>query len=135
MFLVAKTDRSIDEVSDDEFYQDFDNPLSSSQGDYTTVIDNWLSIYPQEQLWVGFLDDIWDKPEQFLRNVFTHIGVTSDISLNDFPYNSVIYPGPGIPIPDRFADYLTDLYSKKIEALCQRFGDKIARWRVAAKPQ
>src|SRR5262249_16352453 len=44
-------------------------PLTS--GDYLGQLRRWLSVFPREQVYVGFYESIARRPEALLRDLFT----------------------------------------------------------------
>lgn len=131
MTLTRAEGRTLDDVSDDAFYEHFRWSRSRKRSDYLTILDNWTTVYPDEQIFVGFFDDIVTRPRVFLERVFQHVGVTRDVDWDGFPYNRVVNKGPKAPIPDRFLDVLLDMYSDQTRRLQERFGGPTLDWRTA----
>ncbi|MEJ2008462.1 MAG: sulfotransferase domain-containing protein [Acidobacteriota bacterium] len=138
------------DITDESKFLDFfrKNAFYKSGG-YTGIITKWLSVFPAEQLYVGFYYDINDQPKKLLCQVFNHIGVSCEVDWGSLPYNQVIVPpagpeyegldqGRGVIaprhrnsvsfMPDRYRLFLRELYHDEIRALHDRFGDKVARW-------
>lgn len=131
---LAKTPgRSLDHITEEEAMVFFHYPWSRKQNDYPTNLDNWLSIFPREQLFVGFYDAIARDPQSLLRQIFSFLGVSSDVDWNGFPYGQVINKNPESPIPARCREFLEQAYAADIENLYQRFGDAVRSWRCSEK--
>ena len=132
-------------------------PLASAGG-YTALLDKWLSAFSEEQLFVGFYDEISTQPRKLLTRVFEFLGVTSDIDWGDVPYNDVIIPPAGEQyeshdpwrgvvatkprntsqsLPEHHRAFLQELYAPELAELRARYGHPVEHWgqvreRVAA---
>lgn len=131
MGLVARTSRSPEEVKETEFYAHFQSKRSLERGDYLSILDGWLSLFPRDQLYIGFFEEIAHRPQNLLSKVFAHIGVSSDVDWSSFPYDQVVNRGPTIPMPAKYRDFLERMYCQDIEILYQRFGAPVAGWRCS----
>lgn len=128
MNLVKLPNRQFEKVYESEFYAHFKAERSVRRGDYLTILNNWLSIFPREQMYIGFFENIANRPKDLLSKVFAHMGVSNDVDWTSFPYNKVIYKGPGIPIPQKYREFLAKMYCLEIESLHERFGGPIEAW-------
>ena len=93
------------------------------------MLDRWTSVFPEEQLYVGFFEEISERPRELLRAVFKHIGVSEDVTWDDFPTRERIHEGPGIPLPDHFRGCLEEVYAPEIDRIAARFGGPAKGWR------
>lgn len=98
------------------------------QGDYLTALRNWEAHFPREQMYVGFFEDVENHPQQLLREVFRHIGVSEEVDWDQLPWNEGSNVGLPIPLPEEFRETLIDIYRDEIYQLAERFGDRAARW-------
>lgn len=136
--------KRFDELADDVFYDyfrtewlPFFNPPRRAyhwepgllQCHYSDQIDRWLSIYPEKQLFVGFFDEIKSDPRGLLAKVCLHIGARTDIDWDALPLAKVVNQNPAHPIPQRFRDFLNELYAPEISRLEKRFGAPVTAWR------
>lgn len=131
MTLTRDTERDLEAIPDAAFFEHFRWSNSRERSDYLTILDRWTRVYPESQVFVGFFDDIVNRPRHFLTQVFDHIGVTRDVDWDGFPYNRVVNRGPKAPIPDRFREVLVDLYAEQTKTLQQRFGGPTLDWHTA----
>lgn len=130
------------EIDDGEFFEFFAReheypPLKHPPGDfapnlkranYGRILDNWLAVYPAEQLLTVFFEEISMDPKKALTRVFSHIGVTTDVDWTLFPSGKVVNPNPRHRMPDRFRTFLEDLYAEDIEAVQRRIGGHSLEW-------
>jgi hypothetical protein len=129
MNLVRLPNRKFEEVDESEFYAHFRADRSVKRGDYQTILNNWLSVFSREQLYIGFFEDISNRPQKLLDEVFDYIGVSQDVDWNSFPYTQVINKNPDHPMQKKYRDILREIYWRDIEVLYERFGGPIAGWR------
>lgn len=99
------------------------------RGNYTAILDNWLTHFPEEQLLVCFFEELREDPRGLFLRVLEHIGASTDVDLGAFPLAKVVNKNPEHPIPDAIRSFLQDKYRDEIEGLYQRFGDPVAPWR------
>ena len=129
MRLMEETGRSLEEIKDAAFYRHFERSVSRRLGSYPTILDNWLAVFPADQLYVGFYEDVTQAPRELLAEVFGHLGVSGDVDWDRLPYRQVIHRGVAARMPDHFREFLEDLYRDEIEELSHRFGERISPWR------
>jgi hypothetical protein len=151
MDLVVRRGRAPDEVSESELLAFLESERSVSRGLYCRILDNWLGSFPSEQLYVGFFEDIRERPRELMSELFEHLGVSCDVDWSSFPLGRVILPSvaprgegaqgrrirtaPGdsgsepIPCPDSVRERLGQLYAEELARLSERYGERIARWQ------
>jgi len=122
--------KKFEEVDESEFYAYFRSERCRKRSDYLTILNNWISVFPREQLYLGFFDDIKNQPQKLLCDIFAHIDVSQDVDWNSFPYKEVINKNPIVPMPEKYRDFLEKMYYRDIEVLHERFGAP-ARWRCS----
>jgi Sulfotransferase family len=127
MNLVKLSAKKIDEISDSKFRRHFIR--SKDRSNYPLILERWLSVFPQKQLYVGFFEDITECPKKLLSEVFTHLGVSQAVDWDSFPYQRVINKGPKAPIPQQHKSFLEMMYAREIETLYNRFGSRVESWR------
>jgi hypothetical protein len=81
-----------------------DWPLNS--GDYLGQLRRWLSVFPPEQMYVGFYESIAREPAALLRRVFAFLGADPLIDLSSFPLTERILAGSGEPLTAPRARFL-----------------------------
>jgi hypothetical protein len=131
MRLSKRKRRPIEQIPEDELLEHLRRDSSRRLGDYAAILDRWLSVFPREQLYLAFFEDVAERPRELLGEVFAHLAVSRDVDWSRFPYGQVIHQGAGTPIPPRCREVLNEIYAAPIERLFERFGDRVAGWRVA----
>lgn len=121
----------LEEISDSVFLKRVRHRASRKRGDYVTILDNWLSVFPAEQLYIGIFEDIRKCPQKLLCEIFAFLGVSQDVDWGIFPYKRTIHASPGITMPQRYRVVLEEMYCEDIERLCQRLGKRVEPWRCS----
>ena len=123
------TGTPLEDIPEDTLYRHFTSRRSRQRGDYIRILDHWLEIFPREQVYIGFFDDIVERPRELLGEVFRHLGVSDNVDYSAFPYQKRINKGVGVQMPERCRAVLSDMYRDDIERLYERFGERVAAWR------
>jgi hypothetical protein len=136
MKLVHIPGRNLEDLSEAELLDQMSSRASRRRGDYVATLDTWQSEFPTEQLFIGFFEDVKQRPQELLSDVFDFLGVTRAVDWSAFPVEQVMRPGskevsPGTPpsIPPRCETFLREIYADQLAELRNRFGDRVAAWR------
>jgi hypothetical protein len=129
MRLVQRSGLRFEDVPESTFKEHFLSRRSRRRSDYLATLDSWLEFFPSEQIYVGFFDDIVEKPLDLLAGVFQHLGISENVNYGSFPSHEVINKGAGIAMPEQHRSMLRDIYRPEIDRLYERFGDRVAKWR------
>jgi hypothetical protein len=128
MTLITQGGRKYEDVREEEFLAHFNSDANLDRGDYFGILTNWLSVFPPEQMFLGYFEDISANPVGLLRDACRHIGLSTDLDWETFPYREKVYPGPQIEMPGEFRRYLAKVYGPKIEQLRPILGAAVDRW-------
>lgn len=128
MNLVSETRKPLDSVSDSDFITHFKSGRSRRRGNYLQIIDKWRDSFPEEQLFIGWFEDIVQAPEALLRGIFRHIRVQDDVDLKEFPMSKKFNFGGGHSLRTSLRPVLDEMYAAEIEALSARFPERAALW-------
>lgn len=128
----------IEELTAADYIQYFELPWVVRRGDYLGMIDNWERVYPREQIFIGFLEDIKQRPNEFLSDVCGFLGVRP---FPKIPENvstaSNVGKNPAMPV--EVSQYLAEQYVPQIQQLASFFSDHrrnkayVEQWLVSAK--
>jgi hypothetical protein len=127
MEFLHRQGRRFEDVSEQEIYAHFRNERSILRSDYLKTLDTW-SVFPSEQVFIGWFEDIKVRPAGLLRDVFAHLGAETDIDLNGFPFAEKVFAGRSIPVPEQFRSALIEQYRDALRELENRFGDRVRAW-------
>ncbi len=129
--LMDVRERNLEDVTDEEFYRHFEGKRSRLFTDYLRTLENWGSLFDQNQIFVGFLEDIHFYPNRLLRNVYRFLGV--DPSTDYKVIRRKIHSRDVETMPTRLAVRLAEAYLQDTKRLEERFGGYASFWRYAAQ--
>jgi hypothetical protein len=130
MDLARKRGRRPADVPVDEVLHHLRSRGARRRGEYARIITDWRAAFSTEQLWIGTLDDVGERPVEVLGEVFAHLGVDPDPDWSRLPHDSIQNPGGGEPVPPEVRAELAPLYRQELGRLEQLVGHRIARWSV-----
>ncbi len=130
MYFDKREGRRVEEVREEEFLA-FTASQSSLHTDYLRTLENWGSLFDQNQIFVGFLEDIHFYPNRLLRNVYRFLGV--DPSTDYKVIRRKIHSRDVETMPTRLAVRLAEAYLQDTKRLEERFGGYASFWRYAAQ--
>jgi hypothetical protein len=99
-------------ISDDEYCDFIRSEECRARGDYLTILENWLSIFPKSQIFLGLIDDIQDSPRKLLGRVFGFLGVSTSVDYSTYPLHRKIFEGQVMNMPDLCRQLLNDMYKR-----------------------
>ena len=121
----------IEQVPADNLRRHFDRGGSRSRTDYLRTLANWGSLYPEDQIFVGFLEDIYFLPMDLLRSVFGFLGV--DPSFEPPGVDQRIHSRSADEVPLEHIVYLAHSYHDELTRLAERFGGYAKFWLYCAE--
>ncbi len=122
---------SIEEIKDRKFYRRFDARGSRLRTVYSRTLENWGSFYPEEQIFVGFLEDVHLFPDRLLGDLYAFLGVDPDFRPPGADRR--VHSGKQETIPTRFALHLARAYHKEMKTLHERLGGYASFWLYCAE--
>jgi hypothetical protein len=123
--------RSPDRVRDRRLYRRLDNRRVRLFSDYRRTLETWGEFYPEEQIFIGFLEDIHFHPQQLLQSVFTFLDV--DPSFKPRSPEKKVHSRSVGRMPSRFATHLARSYKEEIGWLEERFGGYGSFWAYCGR--
>jgi len=104
---------------------------SRSRTNYLRALESWSAFYPEERIFVGFLEDIHFHPEQLLANVYRFLGV--DTSFRPRGFGEKVHARSSGRMTSDAAVYLAGLYRKELSRLSEHFGGYASFWLYCAE--
>nr|MBN1230007.1 sulfotransferase domain-containing protein [Anaerolineae bacterium] len=95
---------------------------------YETLLDRWLTVFPEEQFKAYILEDIVERYQEALCEAFEFIGVTTQVNWDLFPYSERINIGPRVTIPEKYRSYLKELHKDDIQSLRTIIPEVADKW-------
>lgn len=146
----VSAERPVSSFSPEEILQSLRSGTVEAAGGYLALLDKWAAVYPEEQIFIGFYDDLSNDPQQLLTEIFTFLGVTPNVDWTRFPFQECIIPPVGkvyehhdewrgviAPkhqntadlLPDTYKAFLLEYLEPELLRLEQRFGPRVRHWR------
>jgi hypothetical protein len=98
---------------------------------YLNILKNWQKFYPEEQFFVGFLEDIHLYPGHLLRRLYRFLGA-SDSADYRITRDKIFSRGTQA-LPTRLAAHLAQAYHEDLRMLEERFGGYVSFWLYCAE--
>lgn len=95
---------------------------------YQRGLSVWESVFPADQMLVGFYEDLSREPEALLRRILRHVGADADIDLSAYPLGKRFNPGQEADMPPGLRAFLRELFAEEIAAMAERFGPPASDW-------
>lgn len=111
--------------------RDFESEDSRARADYLRTLRNWGAFYPEERIFVGFLEDVHFFPTELLSSVYGFLGVDASFRRPGVG-GKVNYRSAG-RMPVGAAVYLAKLYLDDLKLLSERFGSYASFWLYCAE--
>jgi hypothetical protein len=131
LMWLKKMEMHLEEASEQWFIDQFRSQASLKRGDYAACLQNWLAVYPREQLLLLRYEAIQNQPRELLARVCAHLDLPADFyaQVDDDSLRRKVYAGPGHPLPARLQGELDSLYRDKITHLEALLGEDFSAWR------
>lgn len=118
-------DFSLNEVTVQDILTYINGKGQSLRSNYIRTIDNFTSVFPKEQLLIGFYDAIVDDPQKLLSEITTFLGVDSiEVQGSD----KVINKSRKMDCPDEVLSHLKSKYHDQMKSLAGRYGGYFRKW-------
>lgn len=90
---------------------------------YYQNLQVWESIFPAEQIFVGFYEQVREEPEALLRDVYEFLGVDASEKYIQRPSEKKVNVGSYESIPAHWGCYLAERYYTQIQSIHNRFSN------------
>jgi hypothetical protein len=130
---------TIDEISDDDWIENLSDDWNRLCGDYLGQLQRWLSIFPREQVYVGFFEDLARAPRLVLRNLLSFLKVDPTFADSDRVTLDRVNRGLSKDIPSRVERHLVAMYGERTRELAEYLRSELgmtvpAEWGRALAP-
>jgi len=100
----------------------------AARSTYLRTIERVGAVFPRQQFFCGFFDDLRDRPEQFVAELLSFLGVVpGDVRKILLP-EAVNVTGTTQPIPPEFAREMAKQYLPVVREISQRFDGAPRMW-------
>jgi len=122
--------RSAESVSEEELFQRTERDSMWKLSNYLRTFENWGACYPEERIFVGFLEDIHFFPGELLKSLYEFLDV--DPSFDPPLTEKKVHSRSGGSMPTKIAVHLARAYHEEIARLNERFGGYASFWLYCA---
>ncbi len=123
--------RPIDTATQDELLRQFGGAGAKRRTDYLRTLETWRAFYREDQIFVGFLEDVHFFPGELLRAVYAFLVV--DPAFEPPGVGSKVHTRSTGSAPAAPLAHLARSYHAEAEALEERFGGYASFWRFCAE--
>ena len=128
--LVRNAGRRFEEVTEKEFIDFFSTDYQRSCARYVDHYDTWSSALQPGHVFVGHFDDIATRPDDFLLDVMSFLGVRSDRRYISHEVDEPVNPTGSSKIPEAHRRFLEDLLGADARRAEDRFGTSSPKSQV-----
>jgi hypothetical protein len=122
----ASSAEALEAVPEAQWRENFTHAWPLACGDYLGQLRRWLSVFPREQVYVGFYESIAKSPECLLRGLFAFLGVEAGVDLSTLRLRERVLPGPVGPLSAPLRAFLQRLLHARSCALAAFLRDQFA---------
>ena len=98
---------------------------------YLRTLRKWSAYYPEEQIFVGFLEDVQLFPAQLLERIYEFLGVNTSFTPQGL--EKKVHSRSVGRIPTEVAASLARTHGDEIQSLDERFGGYASFWAYCAE--
>jgi hypothetical protein len=111
--------------------RNFEREGYRARTDYLQTLENWSAFYPEERIFVGFLEDVHFYPEELLRSMYEFLGV--DASFRPQGIGERVHARSAGRMLTESALYLGQLFREELSRLNEHFGGYASFWLYSAE--
>lgn len=118
-------------ASEEELLRRVERDSAWVLSNYRRTLENWCSFYEEEQVFLGFLEDVYFFPEELLGRLYEFLGV--DAFFDDTLTGKKVHSRSADTMPAMIAVHLARNYHEEITWLHERFGGYASFWLYCAE--
>lgn len=123
------TTKKLDEVPADKFKKHFNSIGSLDRGDYINIYKRYESTFGQENIFVGFFEEIERNPKKLLIDILSFLKVSTELDWTQFDLKKKVNAAVSQEsIPAEYRQMLEDIYCDKINLYKDFFGSYAQEW-------
>lgn len=124
---LGRAELTMNEASDQWFYDHFNSSGSIGRGDYFQVVAKWLKAFPEDFLLLEY-EEIQDNPAEVLQKCYRFLELSNTSYFNETTLNSSSFKGAPDSMKPEYRDALTNIYTEKIDAFSELVGKDFSKW-------
>ena len=127
-FSMLSKGSDISNIELNDIVEFMESNSQSVRSDYVRTIENYSSIFPRNQILIGFYDAITDDPEGLMNAIISHTCEGNSVSIKNLDFSSVINKSKVLKCPEKIDSYLKARYYQQIKELSDRYGGYFTQW-------
>ena len=133
--LARNRRRTIDTVPDDEVFNKLSRTGTMLRSNHLCVLEKYESVFNHEQVFIGFFEDVIERPQKLLKDICRFLGVSTAQEHNSSDIKKKVNSSGKYrsPIPTRFHVYLARQQIDQLRKLNKRFGGPATNWLKSAE--
>jgi hypothetical protein len=132
---------AVERLTHDQIVEGLTSDEFTRNATYTETYRIYAEAFSRKQIYVGFYEDVTQRPKELLHGVFEHIGASTDIDWDALPMSRRFNSGMGYEeqersttttMPDEYRAMLSKRYEIELRHLAQTFRGHAERWAAEA---
>jgi len=120
--------KNYDDMSHDDLKNICDTAFRFINSDYLLHLSKWEKVFPKDNIFIGFYDEICECPEDLLLRIFGFLGIEK-LKNQIFPVaHRNVNKGPEYDLPDDIRVMLVLRSFDNLKRLHERFGGYATKW-------
>lgn len=124
---VRRSGLKYDRMDEKEVFKFIGSINCYRKGNYLENLKKWYSVFEEEKVFIGYLEEVIQRPDELLQNVLKHIGVDTDLSHLGTSIEEASHVGQHIPIEPKYQDFLQEKYFQHNKDLYELLGNEIIK--------
>lgn len=92
--------REIEDLSKDDLLEFFESDSVVTRSDYAGCIERWRRVFGEDRVFIGFYDDIRERPTELLLDIFRFLGVDESVSVSSVAVEKTVGASEPVAMPD-----------------------------------
>lgn len=109
-----------------------DSDKQERRSDYWTTLQRYGSVYPSNQILVGFYDAIKAQPTELLSSIVEFMGGKPDNIKKHCDLSQRIHASKSVDCPEEVLEYLKEKYRQPIDQLAANYGHYFNYWKTTS---
>ncbi|WP_019509042.1 sulfotransferase [Pleurocapsa sp. PCC 7319] len=104
-----------------------------ARSDYAKILKRWTEIFSQEQILIGYYDQIKDQPQNLLSDICSFLGLDYSNHFREQLVTRKFNQSPDAEIPIEVEFQLLQLHINQLQSLSQALGSYSTQWLLDSK--
>ena len=118
MGMIRNRRRTVSQVAEADLLRQIESPGVLDRSRFSTILGNWLEVFPATQLHIEIFENIEREPKALLTRVLAHIGADPDrMPWEQLRLHEKLNANAGREIPPRCHERLRELLADEFTAL------------------